>query len=233
MDRKVVIALLLVVAASTLASLDSSVMFAQATPVVTVTVSNTTIYIAFKEIKVLVFNETNVRIGWLNSSFIRIAYFCVFSLNYSSECTPIIVYVYDPTTNVSQEAVFTNLTDMCNLQYSFCYSYADINVSNYQKIMISVVDAETNQTLQTFEVPVSPYRVYLPNVVGDLAALLPIALLIGLAGRGSLKGCAVGLIMYGTALMILPSLGFIPKEAYIASVAAIFIGALILYFTRS
>ncbi len=201
--------------------------------VVTVTITNSTIYVAFRQAVVLHFNATTIRVGWLNSSILRVVYFCVFSTsNYSEECIPTTVIVYDPNTSQQQVVSFTDLQAICFPSYGFCRAYADLDVGTYMVVRVKVVNARNGEVLADEEVPKIPFTPYIPAQIRMLISLLPIAILIGLAMRGSVKMCALGLILYGALIPAFAYLGFEVPNSLFVSTIAIIVGIMMLFFTR-
>ncbi len=203
-----------------------------------VTVTNTTnttaIMVRFSEVVVYNFSAVNVRIGYIDVDLLRIVYTCIYNYNYTEECQPIEVKVYNDTVLV-KDLNFTDLDAMCNSTSSLeglCNYYYDINVSDYAKIVIEVYNATSGELLERCEVPKYEYAKMLKGYLAWLVQLIPIALLIGLAGRGSVKSIGIGLICFGVAIELLFSLGFVPPYAHIVFTLAIVMGLILVFVSE-
>jgi len=192
---------------------------------VLVSVTNTTVYIWFHNLKVLVFNTTQVRIGWLNVSYIRIAYSCLFSSNYSEECTALEILV-----NGSSVKTFVPSASICNTEMGYCYDYVDVKFTG-SALNITILRYPTRELIDTIILS-RPTPFINPQVGADLLLLVPLGLLIAFTARASLKGCGLGAIIYGIAVAAMGALGIAPRGSYFIAVIAIVIGGVLIYVSR-
>jgi len=192
---------------------------------IVVTVTNTTVYVYFRNVQVVVFNRTYVRMGWLNYTALRIAYSCIFSSSYSSECMPVEVLI-----NGSPVAIFEPNSSICNDRLGTCMSYVDTYVG-FSTVNVTILEYPSGNLLDSVIIA-RPTSFVSPSISADIALLVPIALLIAFAGRLTLKGVGLGTIMYGIVVASLGALGIVPSSAYTISIICIVVGAVILYFSR-
>ncbi len=194
-----------------------------------ITVTNTTaVFVRFHEVKIYNFTHTRIRIGYIDVNILRLVYVCIYMYNYTNECKKVSIYIYNDTVLV-EKIHFTNLTKMCSIE-GLCNGYHDINVTGFSKIIYEIYDNETGELLARDEIPKYEFVTMLKGYLSWLKYLIPIGLLIGLAGRGSMKSIGLGLICFSVAIVLIPYLGFVPPYAYILFTLGIVLGLILLFF---
>lgn len=196
-----------------------------------VTEVNGTIYVQLPRVYALKFNATVVRVWWHNSSFITLSYTCVYAHNFSEECVPLYVEVYNASTLVYNVS-FTNLTTLCSNApvAGVCRGVRSLNVSGFVNVTAKVYNGK-GELLATivFE---NPFLTQLPDVLVMLGTLLPLALLVALAGRGNVRTVGIGMIAYGIVVNTLPIIGVENKYIPLVSVVTIIVGLVMVYLSK-
>lgn len=216
--------LLIAVIASALTVLTSPMVVAEAT-------NTTEYYIQIQNVTIFQFNVTGLSIGFVNESHIIITYTCMYQSNYSEECTPLRVEVYDDTV-LKYTLYFTNLTQLCGYLESVCSGHDYVNVTGFSKIVLKVYNNETNELLQVAEVPIPYFGPKLTGYLTMLYYLLTIGLFGGLAARGSMKTIGLGFIVFGIVTLVLPYIGIYPPYQYVLFVFAIIVGLILLWYSK-
>jgi len=210
-----------------------AIFVACATVVYAETTTATTEYrITIENVTVFSFNVTGVSVGFINSSHIIVTYTCLYSANYSEECVPIVIMVYNGEL-FARNISFTDLGTMCTRFESVCNGYGYVNVTDFTKIVLKAVDNRTQEILQVVEIPIPYYGPQLTGYLSMLYALIPVGVIGGLAARGSLKMVGMGFLVLGLVFLLLPYIGIYPPYQYVAFVFATVVGIIILWFSRS
>jgi len=193
--------------------------------------TTTEYYIEIKNVTVFRFNATSISVGFVNESHIILSYTCLFSENYTDECTPINVEVYNG--NVYTATVyFTDLAELCGGFASVCSGYEYVNVTGFTKIVLKVYDNRTGELIHVVEIPIPYFGPRLTGYLTMLYYLVSIGLLGGLAARGSLKTIGIGFIVFGITCMLLPFLGIYPPYGYVLFVFSMIVGFVLLWFSK-
>ncbi len=191
----------------------------------TVSISNVTVYR---------FNTTTISIGIENSTHLILSYACLYE-NSTSDCCKIQIEVYDENMSLLGTYDFINFTEMCTLN-GLCSKVVYIPYGNNTKITYKIYRYYNSSykvllKQDTMIIPFSPVK--MTGYMGILATLIPIAILIKLAGRGSVKDVGLGLILFGVSLLMIGYLGIYTNYMYLAFVASVLVGILLVYNSRS
>ena len=191
----------------------------------TVTISNVTVYR---------FNTTVVTIGIENSTHLILSYSCIYE-NSTSDCCKIQVEVYNESNGLIGTYDFTNYTEMCSLN-GLCSKVVYVPYGNNTEITYKIYRYYNSSykvllKQDTMSIPFSPVK--MTGYMGILATLIPVAILIKLAGRGSVKDVGIGLVLFGVSLLMLGYLGIYARYMYLAFVASMLIGMMLIYSSRS
>ena len=192
----------------------------------TVTISNVTVYR---------FNATTISVGIENSTHAIISYTCIYENSSETDCCKIQVEVYDENMSLIGTYNFTNFTEMCTLN-GLCSKVAYVPYGNNTNITYKVYKYynESYRELLAQGTLVIPRSVVsMTGYMGLLATLIPIAILIKLAGRGTVKDVGLGLILFGVSLLMIGYLGIYPPYMYLAFVISILVGMLLVYHSQS
>jgi len=228
------VAVLLVLAVSVASAQTETTTVHETTVTITTTITNTTI--TTTEVKVIIqnvtvfrFNVTTLFFGFVNESTMIVSYTCMYEES-CDECIPLLVKIYNDA-KLAYEIDFTDFEEMCTVE-SICSDRVFIDVSGFTRIHVEVYDAETMELLGEFDAEL-PYAG--PKLTGYLQLLYPlvtIGIIVGLAARGSTKTTAIGFIVAGVALLVLPYIGIYPPNMYALFVFSIIIGVILLWFSE-
>lgn len=220
------LALALAAAASLLAVALAAVTAGAA--VLTVNVTNDTVYVELQNLTFVDFGTTMLRAGYINSTHIVVAYVCQYQVNVS-ECAPLNVTVYNETKPV-YNVNFTNPASMLFVE-GLVAGGAKVNVTGFGRIVVKAVDVATNAS-KTIVLP-GPVGVQRFEYMGLLGPLVTIGLLVGFAARGSALAAGIGLFIFGVLVLVIQSLGLPPPpNQLLVSTFAILTGILLIWFSR-
>jgi len=186
---------------------------------------NTTVFVQVSGLQMLKYNTTLIRAGFINSTFIRIVYTGEYAMN-SSELVPLKIYVYGDNNTLIYNTTFIPLSSPTNI----VMEYVDINVTGYSTVKIMVYDATTGKYVGEIELKV-PEVVLGYGYTSYLAYLIPLALLIAFTVRGSLKGVALGFMLFGIVTLMLQYMGVPVPYPMIVSAVSIFISLVLLWMS--
>ncbi len=105
-----------------------------------------------------------------------------------------------------------------------------MNISGFTEIRANITDLTYGNWT---EVVIQP-PTYGPGLVGYaafLTTLIPIALLTGLAARGSTAQTGIGLFTYGIVILALPVMGLTPPNWLLISTLSILLGIVLVFFS--
>lgn len=186
---------------------------------------NTTVFVQVAGLKMIRYNTTLIRAGFINSSYIRIVYSGEYSTN-TSELIPLEVYVYGDNNTLIYNTTFIPLNSPTNI----VMEYVDINVTGYNDITVMVYDAVTGKYIGEITLRV-PRAVIGYGYTSYLAYLIPVALLILFTVRGNVKGVATGFIGFAVVTLMLQYMGIPVPYPMIVSAISVFISLVLLWMS--
>ena len=186
---------------------------------------NTTVFVQVTGLKMMEYNTTLIRAGFINNTFIRIVYSGEYVSN-SSELVPLKIYVYGDNNTLIYNTTFIPLSSPTNI----VMEYVDVNVTGYHNVTIMVYDAVTGKYVGEICLSV-PVQVIGYGYTSYLAYLIPVALLILFTVRGSIKGVSLGFLAFGVVTLMLQGMGVPVPYPMIVSAVSIFISLVLLWMS--
>jgi len=201
-----------------------------------VNITNQTVYVKYGNMTVINFTTTLVNLGWVNNTHIACVYSCLYAYDIQQDCDAISVKVYEGTVLRYQTDFIpsANNTQLCPTDLKgMCYGVALYNISDFQepaKIVIENLDKNETKGPFTFEFPyqgptLTGYAQYIPMLV-------PAGILMGLAGRLSMKNVGIGLFIYGLVAPVFTVLGVELTNIMLVSSFSIILGVVLIWFSN-
>ncbi len=194
-------------------------VYASASDIITVNVTNGTAYVQFGNMTLFNFSTTQVRVGYVNVTHIAVTYTCQYQYSID-ECYRINVTIYNATTPVYT----TNFTDLTQLESikGLVAGVAYFNVTGFPYIVVEVHNIDLNET-KSITLPGPPKTAY-TGFMSLLSTLIPIAIAVSLAAKGSPKAAGAGLIAFGVVVLALPYMGIAPPNQLLLMTLAFLLG---------
>ena len=198
--------------------------------------ANGTVYIMISGFTVEKFVRSQVIIGYYNSSHIYVSYMGLYVESPETDLVPALVEIYNGT---SKKVYTFNATSFSNMGQPFSNTVTKTEyyyVADFTSIRIVVYNmTDPSNPVVVFEgelpPPPQPGAIWSGEYVSYLAVLIPIAILILLAGRGSTLAVGMGLVVYGVVVLLLPYLRLYLSYTNMLSAVSIILGIIIIFFS--
>lgn len=216
------LALALVACIATLASAQTDTTTATNTTVTVIRITGAVVYR---------FNATVVQVFPLNQSSLQLTYLCMYEANYSEDCTPVQVKVYNNTT-LRYTVDFTDLGTLCGVLPGLCRGERILDITGFSLVVVEIYDSRTGRLLEKLELPVLAPAPRLSGLLQLLYLLIPAGIIGGFAARGSMRMIGVGFLLAGLSTLLLPYIGIYPPSYYSLFVVLILVGVIIIWYSR-
>jgi hypothetical protein len=166
----------------------------------------------------------------LENGTLTVSYVCLYGESIEEDCAALLVYA-QPEGRAEQ--LLINASDPAALPRPVdgvvaALASLDVGESN---VTLKVVNATDSSVLAEVEIQ-NPGLLLVPPDVQNLVTLIPVGIVAGFALRGSVKETGIGMILAGTAVILLSLIGLGGHHAY--SVAAmLYVGGFALLFLLS